>query len=1115
MNVRQTGPRFLAHFALAVAAALLAWQAQSPRDSLIARLTRWLTYGEGPWELGSSIALVVVVGIGTVISHRTFAWRIYWFLMLIVMASGTFHNARFERLLMLALLAGLALAYRRFVGKLSIYLIGHPSQSVILVLFFCLLYGLIGLPYGVPNLFWYDTFWGRFWSAFGSTLLLAVLGVNSFFLDDNYRENWKTIEGFLKEWGPGSALRAQHLKLGWLLGDPSLENDPNKLLEEPKYGAMISSLLRAGRLPMLTLISLPALFPLMFPSVPRQAPRAVPSWLAILDPEQAGTLPDVGRDLRAWLLGLACWGLGILAGIFFVKPLIRAAMWLEDRYGLLMQPAQAPAALGAAGHDPWRTLLLGRAWFLYLPTTLLALGMTVALDVGWEVDDRSWIQWVHIALLVFTMVLGVALSAFRACQLRLVRWPPFFRFLFVSSVTLAGLALWDSVMRRFPDSPWAVSPGMAVCALLAILAIIGAWLAQLRPVRDTHAKRIAELERRRLEMVALWDFAKARRIRREARRYRESGKKRFRSDLLAVGILGLWVALMNAADFKLRFEPLPYRTHRLADWKRAVEAYRDWARDFDQPQPRRIQESPELLGDATTLEAWRDRLWSRTPEGKAAKVKKAPCGFRPKLVVVCATGGASRAAYWTARVLQRLGEEIPPAKDGAQPGFHDAVRLITGASGGMVGAAHYLARRKQVLDDPSHHTSWWTNDRWIETMPTENLPAVASHIALIGVGQSLLPRLPHPLDYDRGQALEDQWPQLQVPFSQFREAEGRGELPSLVFTPVTVDDGRRLLVSNLGLHRLVVNRGSELDIERPERPGVPVYSVAAPEFYRVFGASGNLLTLATATRMSATFPMVSPAVNLPTVPPIRVVDAGYYDNFGVNIAVAWLFHNSTWLAQHTSGVVLVQVRAFMGRRERLGPALPTTPSIVDGLQFFSTSFEAFAGMRESMPMFRNDEEVAALADVFHRESGRKDFFTTVIFENSAQVLFDFQDSQSVWPMENAEQRVNDAPFVTDVAMTWYLSPAEKSSMRQAIPTDGLAASRRLTAAQLKPVVWGDHRSLLRRPADRLRWLIESTATFVRNHAPSATRAEFSRKELERALNYERIQALKAWWAKSP
>ena len=131
-----------------------------------------------------------------------------------------------------------------------------------------------------------------------------------------------------------------------------------------------------------------------------------------------------------------------------------------------------------------------------------------------------------------------------------------------------------------------------------------------------------------------------------------------------------------------------------------------------------------------------------------------------------------------------------------------------------------------------------------------------------------------------------------------------------------VEDGRRLLISNL-------------DLDRPGDPGMPgsgmvlasghlisdscagtkpgSTSLSALEFYRIF-PEGQGLFLSTAVRISTSFPYVSPAVSLPTDPPRRVVDAGYYDNYGVEVATAWIYQNRSWLAKNTAGVLLVQIR---------------------------------------------------------------------------------------------------------------------------------------------------------------------------------------------------------------
>ena len=62
--------------------------------------------------------------------------------------------------------------------------------------------------------------------------------------------------------------------------------------------------------------------------------------------------------------------------------------------------------------------------------------------------------------------------------------------------------------------------------------------------------------------------------------------------------------------------------------------------------------------------------------------------------------------------------------------------------------------------------------------------------------------------------------------------------------------------------------------------------------------------------MSATFPYVTSSVTLPTDPPRHVVDAGYYDNYGVNLATAWIVSHRLWIKEHAAGVLVVQARAF-------------------------------------------------------------------------------------------------------------------------------------------------------------------------------------------------------------
>ena len=70
--------------------------------------------------------------------------------------------------------------------------------------------------------------------------------------------------------------------------------------------------------------------------------------------------------------------------------------------------------------------------------------------------------------------------------------------------------------------------------------------------------------------------------------------------------------------------------------------------------------------------------------------------------------------------------------------------------------------------------------------------------------------------YDRGHALEDaivaggNLTELGCTFSQLLDAEHRGQIPSLVFSPMLVEDWCRLLISNLDLDDLTTIDGEDL-----------------------------------------------------------------------------------------------------------------------------------------------------------------------------------------------------------------------------------------------------------------------------------------------------------------
>jgi hypothetical protein len=413
-----------------------------------------------------------------------------------------------------------------------------------------------------------------------------------------------------------------------------------------------------------------------------------------------------------------------------------------------------------------------------------------------------------------------------------------------------------------------------------------------------------------------------------------------------------------------------------------------------------------LLGFMDALEeerlgAWRDRLTR-------------PGGRRPPLVVVTVSGGANRSSLWTAAVLAHLEREFQGWEGG--PDFAAHVRLVTGASGGMVGAAHYVAS----LEGPGGHG--FAGDAEVEDFARK-----AAGDSLTPLSHALvfrdLPMLFVPAESyggDRGQVLEDalagHMPRLGRTFGELARGECDGWRPSLVFAPMMVEDGRRLLVSNRRLHYLTESSGAFLlqpggrepggegplaAQQKTERPAklIPFsvrdrYSRSAVELFGLFPSSREHFRVSTAVRMSASFPYVSPAVELPTEPPRRVVDAGYYDNYGVNVAASWLYRHRDWLAENTSGVLLLQVRDRAAEEQRRYLEAGTSPSprlprrLGTGLHWLTSPPSGASSAREAVMSFRNDEQVQVLSEHFNAGDD-PEFFTTAVFECPGRIALNW------------------------------------------------------------------------------------------------------------------------------
>ena len=233
------------------------------------------------------------------------------------------------------------------------------------------------------------------------------------------------------------------------------------------------------------------------------------------------------------------------------------------------------------------------------------------------------------------------------------------------------------------------------------------------------------------------------------------------------------------------------------------------------------------------------------------------------IVLITTSGGGIRSAAWTVAVFNQLQQ--------LDPEFFEHVRLVTGASGGMVGAAHWIASRgvAQLDAQPQPHAG-----ELFCAASTSSLYAPLSNLLLFT-----------PLR-DRGEALERAWeresPALARPLRSLAPLEARGLLPSMVFAPMVIEDGSQMLMSNLNLDWYALADRARSGEGAPD-------SNARQFFARV---PGEMVKISTVARLTASFPYVTPAVTLPFSEDPRAVDAGYYDNYGIKLAVAWIIRHT-------------------------------------------------------------------------------------------------------------------------------------------------------------------------------------------------------------------------------
>lgn len=267
---------------------------------------------------------------------------------------------------------------------------------------------------------------------------------------------------------------------------------------------------------------------------------------------------------------------------------------------------------------------------------------------------------------------------------------------------------------------------------------------------------------------------------------------------------------------------------------------------------------------------------------------------KPRLIIVNCSGGGLRAAMWTHYVMQEADER----SNGA---FSKSTHMITGASGGMVGAAYF----RDVCYQTPLAQRLENKEQYLHCISKDLLNSVAFNL----VAHDIFLRY-RKFDYagntylkDRGFSFENQLNKntnfmMDKTMGDYYAPEHNAEMPLMIFSPTIINDGRRLII---GTQPYAFLNGTDFSTKTIGPENV--------EFSKLFkNNTPEKVRFTSVLRMNSTFPYILPMVALPTSPEVRVMDAGIRDNYGTKTTVRYIMALKEWLAENTSGVVLVEIR---------------------------------------------------------------------------------------------------------------------------------------------------------------------------------------------------------------
>jgi hypothetical protein len=302
------------------------------------------------------------------------------------------------------------------------------------------------------------------------------------------------------------------------------------------------------------------------------------------------------------------------------------------------------------------------------------------------------------------------------------------------------------------------------------------------------------------------------------------------------------------------------------------------------------------------------------------------------IIIVTASGGGIQAAEWTAQVMAQLEKRFREDQElngSGKPGFlfHDHLLLASGVSGGSVGLMPYLL---EYTADPSSTAFLNTKDGAL-TQRLTRAPGCSSLEAVAwGMEYYDLQRLLATFRFswlqatDKGDAPDRTWALSEALNRNLNDKDCKttefmglpdvmsgeeltlkraalrlqaGTIPAFTFNTTVAETGGRFLLSNYAVPAMATR--AETGPLQPGSDFLPSESFLQAYTQESHCDLGNLksdcyadVSLATAARLSATFPVVSSGTRIPkryATVASHFLDGGYFDNDGTASVIEFLY----------------------------------------------------------------------------------------------------------------------------------------------------------------------------------------------------------------------------------